>query len=269
MKVLNAILAIATLVSCGNTYNITGTSNVSMMDGQKLFLQVPNEDDWKNVDSCDVVHGEFAFAGRIDSAKWATIYLDDDNPTIPLILEDGDITVKINDTPSTTTRGGTPLNDKLNEFLRGFYQIVNDGETLSSRHSQYIMDGMSEDEANRRVAAANAKLDQRVDDLVMKYVTENFDNILGPGIFIMVAQALYPQPVLTPWIEDVMSKATPEFKNNQYIKEYMEAAQQLQDAGNGMATSTPQIDPQNAPGTGGVPAVPTPNQMAGDSTSNK
>ena len=50
MKVLNAILAIATLVSCGNTYNITGTSNVSMMDGQKLYLQVPNEDDWKNVD---------------------------------------------------------------------------------------------------------------------------------------------------------------------------------------------------------------------------
>ena len=73
MKVLNAILAIATLVSCGNTYNITGTSNVSMMDGQKLYLQVPNEDDWKKVDTCDVVHCQLAFAVRIDSAKWATI----------------------------------------------------------------------------------------------------------------------------------------------------------------------------------------------------
>lgn len=268
MKVLNAFLAIATLVSCGNTYNITGTSNVSMMDGQKLYLQVPDGDNWKHVDSCDVIHGEFSFAGRIDSAKWATIYLDDETATIPLVLEDGDITVKINDSPSSTTRTGTPLNDKLNEFLRSFYQIDNDYENLSSRHSQYIMDGMSEEEANRRIAAASAKLDQRIDDLVMKYVTDNFDNILGPGIFIMVAQALYPQPVLTPWVEDVMSKATPEFKNNKYIKEYMESAKQLEEMSTGMAAPEQQYGSQNAPGTGNVPAAPTPNEMAGDSTKN-
>ena len=268
MKVLNAFLAIATLVSCGNTYNITGTSNVSMMDGQKLYLQVPDGDNWKHVDSCDVIHGEFSFAGRIDSAKWATIYLDDETATIPLILEDGDITVKINDSPSSTTRTGTPLNDKLNEFLRSFYQIDNDYENLSSRHSQYIMDGMSEEEANRRVAVASSKLDQRIDDLVMKYVTGNFDNILGPGIFIMVAQALYPQPVLTPWVEDVMSKATPEFKNNRYVKEYMESAKQLEEMSTGMAAPEQQYGEQSTPGTGNVPAAPTPNEMAGDSTKN-
>lgn len=268
MKVLNAFLAIATLVSCGNTYNITGTSNVSMMDGQKLYLQVPDGDNWKHVDSCDVIHGEFSFAGRIDSAKWATIYLDDETATIPLILEDGDITVKINDSPSSTTRTGTPLNDKLNEFLRSFYQIDNDYENLSSRHSQYIMDGMSEEEANRRVAVASNKLDQRIDDLVMKYVTGNFDNILGPGIFIMVAQALYPQPVLTPWVEDVMSKATPEFKSNRYVKEYMESAKQLEEMSTGMAAPEQQYGEQSTPGTGNVPAAPTPNEMAGDSTKN-
>lgn len=268
MKVLNAFLAIATLVSCGNTYNITGTSNVSMMDGQKLYLQVPDGDNWKHVDSCDVIHGEFSFAGRIDSAKWATIYLDDETATIPLILEDGDITVKINDSPSSTTRTGTPLNDKLNEFLRSFYQIDNDYENLSSRHSQYIMDGMSEEEANRRVAVASSKLDQRIDDLVMKYVTGNFDNILGPGIFIMVAQALYPQPVLTPWVEDVMSKATPEFKSNRYVKEYMESAKQLEEMSTGMAAPEQQYGEQSTPGTGNVPAAPTPNEMAGDSTKN-
>ena len=268
MKVLNAFLAIATLVSCGNTYNITGTSNVSMMDGQKLYLQVPDGDNWKHVDSCDVIHGEFSFAGRIDSAKWATIYLDDETATIPLILEDGDITVKINDSPSSTTRTGTPLNDKLNEFLRSFYQIDNDYENLSSRHSQYIMDGMSEEEANRRVAVASSKLDQRIDDLVMKYVTGNFDNILGPGIFIMVAQALYPQPVLTPWVEDVMSKATPEFKNNRYVKEYMESAKQLEEMSTGMAAPEQQYGEQSTPGTGNVPAAPTHNEMVGDSTKN-
>ena len=264
MKVLNAFLAIAALItcgSCGSTYNITGTSNVSMMDGQKLYLQVLDDDNWKNTDSCDVVHGEFAFAGRIDSARWARIYLNDEAPTgIPLILEDGDIAVKINDTPSTTTCTGTPLNNKLNEFLRSYYQIENDREALTSRHSQYIMNGLSEDEANRRVAGAYNRLDERIDDLVMKYVTENFDNVLGPGLFIMVAQSLYPQPVLTSWVEDVMSKATSKFKSNHYVKEYMDAAQQLQNASDGMG------QPQGAPQSGTVPPPPTPNQMAGDST---
>lgn len=263
MKVLYAFLAVATLASCGSSYDITGTSNVSMMDGQKLYLKVPKDDKMENVDSCDVVHGEFTFAGRVDSASWATIFMDDQG-VMPVILERGDINIKINDTQNSI--GGTPLNDKLNSFLKSFDQIANDAQSLSSRHSQYIMNGMSEEEANRRVAAASNKLDERVDELVMKYVCENFDNVLGPGIFLMVANSLYPQPVLTPWIEDVMSKATPTFKNNPFIKDYYDAAQQLQNEGNGMADSDSGAIAPDAAGTGDIPAVPTPNQMAGDST---
>lgn len=268
-KLLYAAIIAVSLVSCGKTYDITGTSNISMMDGQKLYLKVPKDaetGDLENVDSCDVVHGEFAFSGRVDSTSWAGIYMDDQS-LIPVVLESGGINVKINDTQSFL--GGTPLNDKLYKFLHSFNQIVNDAQALSSKHSQYIMDGMSEDSANAMVAAQSDKLNERVDELVMKYVSENFDNVLGPGIFLMVASTLYPQPVLSPWVEDVMSKATPAFKNNPFIKEYYAEAQQLQDESNGMVDTTPQIGTTNPTTTGAAPAPPTPNQMAGDSTAAK
>ncbi len=251
------------MTSCGDSYKIDGTSNVSMMDGQKLYLKVPKDDKMQNVDSCDVVHGTFAFSGRVDSASWANVFMDDQS-VMPVILEHGDINIKINDAQSSIS--GTPLNDKLYGFLKSFDQIMNDAQALTSQHSQYIMNGMSEEDANRRVAAASDKIDQRVDELVMKYVCENFDNVLGPGIFLMVAQSLYPQPVLTPWVEDVMSKATPAFKNNPFIKDYYDAAVQLQNAANGMAQPDDAPPAPPAPGTGNVPSAPTPNQMAGDST---
>lgn len=268
-KLLYAAIIAVTLVSCGKTYDITGTSNISMMDGQKLYLKVPKDaetGDLEKVDSCDVVHGEFAFSGRVDSTSWAGIYMDDQS-LIPVVLESGGINVKINDTQSFL--GGTPLNDKLYKFLHSFNQIVNDAQALSSKYSQYIMDGMSEDSANAMIAAQSDKLDERVDELLMKYVSENFDNVLGPGIFLMVATTLYPQPVLSPWVEDVMSKATPAFKNNPFIKEYYAEAQQLQDERNGMVDTTPQIGTTDPTTTGAAPAPPTPNQMAGDSTAPK
>jgi hypothetical protein len=71
-----------------------------------------------------------------------------------------------------------------------------------------------------------------------------------------------------------MSKATPKFKNNKYIKDYMDTARQIEEISNGMAAAP---EPQygqgngqvNAPGTGNVPPAPTPNEMAGDSTANR
>jgi hypothetical protein len=43
---------------------------------------------------------------------------------------------------------------------------------------------------------------------------------------------MYPQ--LTPWIEDIMSKATDHFKNDPYVKDYYEKAQENQAIMNGM-----------------------------------
>ena len=96
------------------------------------------------------------------------------------------------------------------------------------------------------------------DSLVTSFVTENFDNVLGPGVFFMVTIS-NPYPELTPWIEDIMSKATDHFKNDPYVKDYYTKAQENEQIMNGMKEA-PMTQPVPA---NVLPADPaTPNELA-------
>ena len=121
-KVLYAFLSVMCLTSCVNSYNIQGSSNVSTLDGRMLYLKVLKNNDFKNVDSCDVVHGQFHFAGSVDSVRMANIFMDDES-VLPLVLESGDITIKIDNTQQIVS--GTPLNDKLFKFFNKYNQLKN------------------------------------------------------------------------------------------------------------------------------------------------
>ncbi|MFQ7112428.1 DUF4369 domain-containing protein [Hallella bergensis] len=255
-KVLYAIISMLTLTSCADTYNIAGTSNVSTLDGQKLYLKVYKDAELKEIDSCDVVHGQFHFQGTIDSVRIANIFMDD-NAGLPVVLESGEIMVKIDNTQESVT--GTPLNDKLSEFREKFTQLMNQSMDLVHRHDQAIMNGKDMTVVNAKLAAEDANINKEMDKLVTLFVTENFDNVLGPYVFINTCMSRYQVPMLDAWIEDIMSKATGKFKNDQQVKEYYEAAQQNQNIMNGM-----QEAPQQTPVQPTVPPVdgPTPNQLA-------
>ena len=125
---------------------------------------------------------------------------------------------------------------------------------------------------NQRLNAEAQRLSEQEDKLVTSFVTENFDNVLGPGVFFMVTIG-NPYPELTPWIEDIMSKATEKFKNDAYVKDYYQKAQENQAIMNGMRqpdnmqpTQATDMQPasatdmQHAPQS--VPQGPTPNEMA-------
>lgn len=259
-KVLYFMLGLLALTSCANTYSITGTTNVSTLDGQKLYLKVLKDTALKNLDSCDVVHGQFHFAGSIDSVRVGSILLNENNG-LPVVLESGDIQVKIDNTQESVT--GTPLNDKLTKFRQKFTQLMNQSAELVHVHDQAIMNGKNMNSVNAKLAAENDRINQRMDKLVTKFVEDNFDNVLGPYIFINTCMNRYNAPMLDAWIEDIMSKATEKFKNDPMVKEYYEAAQQNQNIMNGMQSAPAQSQPtqQVAPEDG-----PTPSEMAQPAT---
>ena len=172
-KILYALISVLALTSCANSYNITGSSNVSTLDGRKLYLKVLKDNDFKNIDSCDVVHGKFNFAGTIDSAKMANIFMDDES-VLPVVLEDGDITVKLDDAQQVVS--GTPLNDKLFKFFKKYSQLKNQQVELVHKHDQAIMNGSNMDVVNRSLNAQALKLSEQEDKLVTSFVCENFDN---------------------------------------------------------------------------------------------
>ncbi|MCR5130561.1 MAG: DUF4369 domain-containing protein [Prevotella sp.] len=255
-KLFYTLISLLGLASCGTTYNIQGSSNVSTLDGRMLYLKVLKDNDFKKLDSCDVVHGQFHFSGAFDSVAMASIFMDDES-VLPLVLEGGDIDIKIDNTQQVVS--GTPLNDELFQFFNKWNQLRSEQLELIHLHDQAIMDGSDMNKVVNELNAKSLKLSALEDSLVTTFVTENFDNVLGPGVFMMVTVG-NPYPQLTPWIEDIMSKATARFKNDAYVKDYYQKAQENEQIMNGMR-EMPVAAPTTPPATPVAPA-PTPNELA-------
>jgi len=225
------ILAVVTalLTSCASSYNVRGTSSVSAMDGSKLYLKAVKNNDLQNIDSCEVVHGEFHFAGLLDTVRMVSLFMDDES-IMPFVLEEGEIVIRIENAVQSVS--GTPLNDTLYVFVDKHNQLSNRMAELSHRQSQMLLDGIDEEQINRQLSAEADKIALEEDQLVTKFICDNFDNVLGPGIFMMITSQ-YRYPVLTPQIEEIMSKATDHFKNDPYVRDYYQTAQENEARMNG------------------------------------
>ena len=235
-RIIYALAVVCSLTSCAESYLVQGASSVSTLDGSKLYLKAIKDNELKNIDSCEVVHGQFRFTGLLDTVRMANLFMDEES-IMPVVLEKGEINIRIDNASQTV--GGTPLNEKLYEFIDLHNQLDNQMEELSHKQSQMLLDGIDEDVINHTLSAEAARLAQQEDSLVTNFIVENFDNVLGPGVFMMMTSG-YPYPVLTPQIEDIMSKATKKFKEDPYVKQYYQTANEIQARQNGLVDDTPQ-----------------------------
>ena len=219
-KILFAFATMALMASCAKSYNVQGSSSISSLDGSKLYLKAVKNNELKSIDSCDIVHGQFHFSGILDTVRMANLFMDDQS-LMPVVLEEGEIVIKIDNAAQSV--GGTPLNDKLYKFIDKHKQLDNRMSELSHKQSQMMLEGVDELTIKQNRSAEAEKSASEEDKLVTSFIVENFDNVLGPGVFMMITSG-FNVPVLTPQIEDIMSKATEKFKNDPYVKEYYQVA---------------------------------------------
>jgi hypothetical protein len=249
----------AILSSCVSSFSVQGSSSVSSLDGNKLYLQTIKNNELKCLDSCDVIHGQFSFNGVLDTVRMASLYMGDES-LMPIVLEGGEITIKIDNASQTV--GGTPLNEKLYKFLDKHKQLDNQLAELSHKQSQMLLDGIDENTIEEQLSAEAAKIAAEEDKLVTTFIVENFDNVLGPGVFMMMTSS-YKYPILTPQIEDIMSKATSKFKDNPYVKDYYQTANEneakMQGLEPGQATE-PSVPQTPSPQQPQLPTLNTPQQ---------
>ena len=226
-KFLYPVVVLATLLSCAEqyseTYNIQGSSSVSVLDGSKLYLRALMNDELKNIDSCEVVHGSFGFTGKMDSTLIALLSISDNVPPL-LVIEKGDILVKIDRMGHKVT--GTPLNELLYDYLDRLMQLNNQRAELGHKQIQMMLDGMDEQTIAQRLAVEDQALLGQIDSLETHFILENQDNVLGPCAFQLLTSG-YQYPVLTPQIEEIMGKATDRFKRDHYVGEYYSKAKEI------------------------------------------
>lgn len=226
-KILYIAFVVATLVTAcaeqySESYNIQGTSSVSVLDGSKLYLKVLTAGELKDIDSCEVVHGGFGFSGQFDSIRLAMLSIRDGG--MPIVIEKGDIKVTIDKTGNKVS--GTPLNEMLYDYLDKHIQLENLHEELGHKEAQMIFDGIDERTISKKLMTEEDNLLMRKDSLETSFILANMDNVLGPCAFQMLT-INYPYPKLTPQIEEIMGKATDKFKNDPYVKEYYAKAKEI------------------------------------------
>lgn len=242
-KLFIVVMTVLMLTSCAQSYHVQGTSSVSSLDGSKLYLKTIDEGELKTIDSCDVLHGQFVFSGTLDTVTMANLYMDEES-LMPIVLEKGEISITIDNANQIVK--GTLFNDKLYDFLDKHQQLENQLNELAHKQSRMMLDGIDEETINKQLVGEHEQIMKEEDRLVTGFIVENFDNVLGPWGFMMITSG-FRYPILTPQIEDIMSKASEKFKNDLYVKEYYKTASENEARMQG-------LDPEEQP------------MMTGDST---
>lgn len=218
--ILYTVIFLLVFSSCASEYQIQGSSSVSRLDGKMLFVKVPQGHEMMSVDSAEVVHGFFRMKGEIDTAMIASLYMDDQS-IMPLVMEKGNIDIQIDNARIIVK--GTPLNERLYDFVAKKNALDDRAYEVERLESRMIMDGHAMDEVEQEIAKERDKLSKEMDDLVKWFIQENYENVLGPGVFIMLCNG-FPYPLMTPLIEELVENAPDSFKNHELVKQYVETA---------------------------------------------
>ena len=231
------------------SYNIQGASSVSVLDGSKLYLKVMEGQELKSIDSCEIIHGGFGFTGNFDSTRIAMLSLRDGG--MPLVIEKGDIKVNIDRTGNKVS--GSPLNEELYEYMDKLLQLNNQRGELGHKQIQMMLEGVDERTIAEKLTMEENVLLMQIDSVETHFILNHLDNVLGPCAFQMLT-AGFQYPVLTPQIEEIMGKATDQFKSDPYVSQYYKEAKEI------LARMKGELDdaPATAPAAAASPEAPQP-----------
>ena len=213
------------LAGCKSQYMVKGSSSVDELEGQMLTLKVYADGELRSIDSTRVVHGRFSFGGGMDSTMLANVFLGDLS-VMPIVLEEGEVKLNIGENQQTAT--GTPLNDTLSGFIQRKTQLDARMAELPHLESRMIMDGTDYDEVMYELGRQSQQLAAENDQLITRFIRANYNNVLGPGVFMILTSNL-PHPILTPQIEEILTHATPYFLGHPYVKKYIKEAKESEE----------------------------------------
>ena len=105
-------------------------------------------------------------------------------------------------------------------FTRTRYTIIDGKKVYHNPQREWAEEAL---EIQQEITAQRKALSGKMDSLAINFIEDNYENVLGPGLFIMICNGL-PYPVLTPMMEQILKNAPESFKNNPLIKNYVNVA---------------------------------------------
>lgn len=195
---------------------------MNSLDGKMLYLKSLRDGEWVKLDSAEVVHGLFSMKGKMDSVQMVTLYMDDES-IMPIVLESGKIVVTISNTELKAT--GTSLNTALYDFIAKKNIMEESIGDLEQKETRMVMDGGDIDEIHGQLIAEGDSLVKAMNLYVKTFISNNYENVLGPSVFMMLCSSL-PYPIMTPQIDDIIKDAPYSFKSNKMVREFLTKAKE-------------------------------------------
>lgn len=223
-RFLFLLLLCGLFASCNHEYQINGHSSINQMDGYMLYVRSLQNSGWVDIDSAEIVHGNFAMNGKTDSVAMTMLFIGE-KPIMPLVLERGTINVSISDV--NVEARGTKLNDDLYDFMQKQNDIDEQITELQREESRMIMQGKDQEEIYNHL---NDKLEHLIDDMnsyVRDFIDRHSDDILGPSVFMMLCSSM-PYPMITPEIRDILAEVPTTFKEHWMVKRFIHEAEENQ-----------------------------------------
>lgn len=213
--------ALFLLTSCAEQYNIAGNSSVEGLEGKKLYLRF-SPDGYTNscIDSCEVVHGCFSFMGSVDSIFIAHLCMGNEN-VMPVVIENGNLTVQMDKVMQRVSGG--PLNERLYDFFRKKERLENEMWEAEMSCMRMLREGKKLEDVKRCYARKTQALSQRLEEMEVQFVKDNYNNPLGPGFFMLLCSQ-FPSPVMTEQISRIINNAPNAFMQNPFVNNYVRQA---------------------------------------------
>ena len=111
--------------------------------------------------------------------------MDDINLQFPVVIEKGDIAVKLDNTQQRVS--GTPLNDKLNDFWTKFTQLRNQYAEIDHEESAAIMNGHDEETVNAQLIKKALNVYDKGDNSLRSSLQRTSTTFLVHGVSLHVS----------------------------------------------------------------------------------
>ncbi len=223
MRILLSILTCYLLLcSCAEHYNISGNSSMDGLDGRMVYLRfTPDGEIHHELDSCEVIHGRFSFMGDVDSVIMAYLSVGEMSMLPVVIEESANLTMELDNVIQSVS--GSPLNERLYAFYLKKEGIESQMWEVEHHCLKQLRQGMKQEEINKHYRREMKRLSKQLEEMETKFIMENYDNVLGPGFFMMLCRQ-FPSPVITEQIEEIFRCAPPSFMQDPFVRKYLHRA---------------------------------------------
>lgn len=212
------LLSVITLFdSCVNKYKINGKVDLYGYEGFQLNLASYSDGEFTFIDSCEVYHGNFQMNGEIEDVTFA-ILCKENEPILPLYLEDGSISIEMKPTHYTVT--GTEQNNLLYNFLTEKRTIDNRYEESVQKKMTLVSDGLFIKEELESLDKTIENICLEMENLMYSFITENFHQKVSIGVFSMLCNS--SEKEITPLIKRILDNAPSDFLNSPYVERYLQ-----------------------------------------------